>query len=292
VLDAPFSLRRSDAVKLTLRLMFCILGCGIVVVAVGKFAVMVHLPWAESLTTSGPARISIANIGGTIIALREALRRTKSSARELLALSVPSPKVVALLLLTLAGFIAVSSELNNAIMWLVPPPKWVIELAKSTHDLAASPWAAPFALVIMAPLTEELFFRGLMLRRLLASVSPWAAIWTSALLFMAIHVIPWQLPSVLAAGLLLGWVYARTRSLVLCLVMHAFVNATVLLAPGLPFVVRGFNTPSTPGVVLFQPWWFDLGGVVMLVAGVRLFARATPALSPPPVRADAPPPAA
>jgi len=46
------------------------------------------------------------------------------------------------------------------------------------------------------------------------------------------------LPVALALGLLLGWFYARTRSLALCVGAHAFVNALSFLKFGLPFTVK------------------------------------------------------
>jgi len=98
---------------------------------------------------------------------------------------------------------------------------------------------------------------------------------------MAFHLNPWQFGAALAIGLLLGWVYARTRSLGLCLFAHAFHNGHALVATGLPFHVRGYNSePFHEG--MFQPLWFDALGIALVLAGLYGLARTTPPIPPPP----------
>jgi len=84
-----------------------------------------------------------------------------------------------------------------------------------------------FVVGLMAPLAEELVFRGAVLRSLLRWTSrPWLAIAISAVLFSIIHMNPAQLPHAFLAGLLLGWLYYRTDSIVPGVVYH-WVNNTV-----------------------------------------------------------------
>ena len=81
---------------------------------------------------------------------------------------------------------------------------------------------------LMAPLAEEVVFRGAVLRALLRwkENKPWLAIAVSALLFSAVHMNPAQLPHTFLVGLLLGWMYYRTDSIVPGVVYH-WVNNTV-----------------------------------------------------------------
>jgi membrane protease YdiL (CAAX protease family) len=73
----------------------------------------------------------------------------------------------------------------------------------------------------LAPLGEELVFRGAILRRLLDSCLPlWGAIALSALLFMLIHMNPAQMPHAFLIGLLLGWMYWRTGSILPGVAFH------------------------------------------------------------------------
>ena len=86
--------------------------------------------------------------------------------------------------------------------------------------------------VIMAPLFEELVFRGIILKGLLNK--GWSAnyaIWTSALLFGLVHGNLWQFIGAVLLGAVLGLVYQRTKSLLLPILLHAFNNlcAVILL---------------------------------------------------------------
>lgn len=80
---------------------------------------------------------------------------------------------------------------------------------------------------LLAPLAEELVFRGAVLRALLRwKKNPWIGITISAVLFAVIHMNPAQMPHAFLIGLLLGWMYYRTDSIVPGVVYH-WVNNTV-----------------------------------------------------------------
>lgn len=80
---------------------------------------------------------------------------------------------------------------------------------------------------LLAPLAEEMVFRGAVLRSLLQWKSnPWIGIVVSALLFAVVHMNPAQMPHAFLIGLLLGWMYWRTDSIVPGVVYH-WVNNTV-----------------------------------------------------------------
>ena len=79
---------------------------------------------------------------------------------------------------------------------------------------------------LVAPLVEELVFRGAVLKALLRwKQNPWVGIAISALLFAVIHMNPAQMPHAFLIGLLLGWMYYRTDSIVPGVVYH-WVNNT------------------------------------------------------------------
>ena len=85
------------------------------------------------------------------------------------------------------------------------------------------------ALGIMAPIAEEAVFRGAVLRTLLdifGSRAHWAAIVFSALVFGAIHLNLAQGTHAFLVGLLLGWMYYRTGSILPGVLFH-WVNNTV-----------------------------------------------------------------
>jgi hypothetical protein len=79
---------------------------------------------------------------------------------------------------------------------------------------------------LLAPFAEELVFRGAILRELLRwSSRPWVAIAISAIFFAAAHMNPAQLPHAFLIGLLLGWMYYRTDSIIPGVVYHWINNS-------------------------------------------------------------------
>ena len=81
---------------------------------------------------------------------------------------------------------------------------------------------------LLAPIAEELVFRGAVLRKLLEwkPECRWLMITLSALLFALAHMNPAQLLHPFLIGLLLGWLYERTGSIVPGIIFH-WANNTV-----------------------------------------------------------------
>ena len=79
--------------------------------------------------------------------------------------------------------------------------------------------------VIMAPIFEEIIFRGIMLKGMTNNgVEPWKAIVISSVLFGLIHGNPWQFVGATLLGCVLGLVYYKTKSLLLPMLLHGFNN--------------------------------------------------------------------
>ncbi len=83
--------------------------------------------------------------------------------------------------------------------------------------------------VIGAPIVEELFFRGLVLRAMEARYSDWLAIGGSAVLFGLIHFQPLQFPGLTLFGVVLAYCAHRTRRLGMGMMAHAAFNATTVV---------------------------------------------------------------
>ena len=100
-------------------------------------------------------------------------------------------------------------------MWLqeqIPElPNWL----DNEFDMILSNRWGYLAIGLLAPLSEEIVLRGAVLKELLKSpkLSPWAAIAISAVFFALIHMNPAQMPHAFLIGLLLGWMYWRTGSI-------------------------------------------------------------------------------
>ncbi len=80
--------------------------------------------------------------------------------------------------------------------------------------------------VIFAPIIEELIFRGVFLDGFLKQYSPTKAIIVSSILFGIVHFNPWQFVSAFIGGLFIGWVYYKTRSVSISIILHSVNNLT------------------------------------------------------------------
>lgn len=167
------------------------------------------------------------------------------------------------------------SEVDNVIRAFLPPPEWVLKWLADSLFHKDRLLSTVFLLVMVAPLTEELLFRGIILRGLLNRFRPGPAIVMTAVLFAAGHVNPWQFFSALFLGLALGWFYVRTGSILLCVLAHAFTNAMSIVFRMLPWSIPGM-TGDDLTIVEFQPWWLDLTSVALVLAGIWTFRKATP----------------
>jgi membrane protease YdiL (CAAX protease family) len=105
------------------------------------------------------------------------------------------------------------------------------------EDIAAPDrewYIVPLAFVqaaVLAPLVEELAYRGVLQTTLLRAVGPGPALVASGAVFGMAHfpAQPQAVPSLFVLGLVLGYVFYRTRSLVAPIVAHALFNGVMLL---------------------------------------------------------------
>lgn len=109
------------------------------------------------------------------------------------------------------------------------PSAWIQEqmpelpnLVESEFDMILGNRWGYVTIGLLAPLSEEIVMRGGILKELLKSqkLSPWGAITISALFFSLIHMNPAQMPHAFVIGLLLGWMYWRTGSILPCMAYH------------------------------------------------------------------------
>lgn len=112
-------------------------------------------------------------------------------------------------------------------VWLQEHMPELPNIVEGEFDMIMKDRWGYFVVGLLAPLAEEMVFRGAILRSLLRwKQNPWVGIAISALLFAVVHMNPAQMPHAFLIGLLLGWMYWRTDSIVPGVVYH-WVNNTV-----------------------------------------------------------------
>lgn len=122
---------------------------------------------------------------------------------------------------------------------LLIPSVWLQELMPELPNVVEAEfeglmhsWLGFLAITICAPIGEEVVFRGGILRSLLGQCdNKWVAIVLSAFLFSLAHFNPAQLPHTFLTGLLLGWIYMRSGSILLTVLYH-WVNNTMAFIAG------------------------------------------------------------
>lgn len=146
-------------------------------------------------------------------------------------------------LLVLLPIVTLQEEAGRVVWrWLHPdvaPPVHAVLQALERSDWGTwGRWQLLIGAVLVAPLAEELFFRGLLLQAICHHTGlAWPAILVSAGAFGAVHAQPQDVLPLVSMGIVLGYLRFATGSVWPCILVHMLFNArtmtVVLLAPEL-----------------------------------------------------------
>ena len=179
-----------------------------------------------------PAHLPLGSLLGTALAtLATAIVAIKLWWRESVwELSVNGKDAVRL---TMAGLIAAAAlaifntAFDSLDKLLLPEPTLIEEVFRSYARAAVKSNAiAPFMfwMVLLAPVAEELFFRGVIYRVSKEYMPVALAALFSAAIFAMFHVHPRMMLPVFVGGIIFAYLYERTKALLPCMVAHSVVN--------------------------------------------------------------------
>ena len=103
-----------------------------------------------------------------------------------------------------------------------------LEIVNNT--IIAGGGLALLSTVLLIPIAEEMLFRGVIQGGVSAEYGPVRAILIAAAIFGIVHIVPQQVVAAFLAGIVLGYIYYRTGSLVPVIVIHALNNAVGYIA--------------------------------------------------------------
>lgn len=104
------------------------------------------------------------------------------------------------------------------------------KFSKMMEHLSADQLLMFIMAVIMAPIFEEIVFRGIILKGWLNNGrKPLQSIWASAFIFGLVHGNLWQFVGAVLLGYVLGYVYYKTKSLLMPILLHFFNNGISML---------------------------------------------------------------
>ena len=190
-----------------------------------------------------------------------------------------SPRLLLAVLLTVSGATVVLGQVSNLVQFLWPMPPLLQDFF---FDLTSQPLVLLLlALGVVAPLTEELLFRGLVLPGLTRRYGFPIALISSSLLFGLFHLNPWQALPAALAGLYLGWLRHRTGGVGHSMLAHAVFNGLPFIAAALGWTVAGYNDAAATHAAFEGPLFF-VGGLAASTVGLVLTTLWAP-LSPPAV---------
>lgn len=118
-----------------------------------------------------------------------------------------------------------------------------------------------FTVSVLAPLLEEAMFRGAMQGYMMRRFNPWVGIVVAALVFGVFHMNPVQIMYATLLGVVFGWIYYRTRSLMSVIVGHVLNNSIATA------VMLLFPASEVEQVPATQPTSVEFGFEVMTFMG-------------------------
>jgi membrane protease YdiL (CAAX protease family) len=184
----------------------------------------------------------------------------------------PWRTVPAILLLTLGGWI-LSAEIGILTNRAMPMPKVFEEMFRALLN-GRNPIGLFLAIVVAAPLFEEITCRGIVLPALRKPWGDGIAITGSAVVFGAMHMNPWQFFYATILGLTLGWLHVQSGSILPGILLHALNN-------GISWVLIIHPTLFPNGQALADdqlkelPALWLLAAAGLLPAGMLLLGRPT-----------------
>jgi membrane protease YdiL (CAAX protease family) len=102
--------------------------------------------------------------------------------------------------------------------------------ARELSELATGWWFVLLVAIVVfgAPIIEELVYRGMIQGGLSPRLGATRALMLAAVFFTLVHLHPVEFPGLFAFALVLGWCYAKTRTVGLAIVTHIAFNAAGL----------------------------------------------------------------
>lgn len=214
---------------------------------------------------------------GLCYLLLDRLRRSKIKLQYLIGKLLPHYhwwslfRLVLILLLFSIGIALVSFYCLSLIA-----PNFVESLIKSLSEEASQASSIPIICrcleiincIVIAPITEEFIFRGVLLHRLATKWNTATAVWVSSIIFGLLHPNPLGISMV---GVVWALLYLKTRTLIVPIVAHAMNNTIAVIVDLLSDVASKNNLiESTTDLTNFSNL---IVGLLLLIVSLPFLLR-------------------
>ena len=219
-------------------------GGGLILTVSQTAGALAFLAWTGALSPDSPGQIENLSNNGPVLAaafvlstpivlayLALAVRMARATFADYMALTWPRWRdvligVVALTsVLVLAG---VGASLSGQEM-----PSFMTETYRTARDAGMLPLFF-FSFAVLAPIQEELLFRGFLFRGLEPAFGPWPTIVLTAAVWAIVHLqYNWfYLGEIFLLGLVFAWLRWRSGSTILTMLLHGSLNFLAVLSAG------------------------------------------------------------
>jgi uncharacterized protein len=161
-----------------------------------------------------------------------AVRLARVPFREYMALKWPSWRALLVGIGALAGVLLLAGA--GAVITGQEMPDFMADTFRTARDAGMLPLFF-FSFAVLAPVQEELIFRGFLFRGLAPALGPWITIVLTAAVWAVIHMqYQWFfLGEIFLLGVAFGWLRWRSDSTILTMLLHGSMNAMALAQAGL-----------------------------------------------------------
>ncbi|MEA2978791.1 MAG: protease family protein [Alphaproteobacteria bacterium] len=172
---------------------------------------------------------TLASVPAQLAVLAFAARLRHWSPQDYFALSIPKRSEVVFAMLCIAALVVVFDAMTY-LSGRDLVPSFQIDAYQSAKEAGWLIWLM-LAIVMVAPVGEEIAFRGFLYRGLVRPGREMLAIVVISLAWAFLHIqYDWLgMAQIFAAGLMLGWFRWASGSTMLTIVMHVVINAEAML---------------------------------------------------------------
>ncbi len=193
------------------------------------------------------------------LSIRRRLRINTISINTLLSISIIS-----------IGFIIILDELDRIIYILFGQPEFLQELVEQLRITSIySGFFIILTTVLVAPLVEEMLFRGYLQKVLEESWEDITkAILVTSLFFALVHLNPYWIVQIYLMGLVLGYLAWRTNSIIPGIILHGLNNAFAVALNNVEDVFNRYYNWNEH----VNPFWIFIA-IVLIILGFRMLNK-------------------
>lgn len=218
-----------------------------------------------------PIKKIVLGVGSVVFILLYGIRKSKVPVLQIFPFKAFNPLVLIPMATFIWGAHNILEDVNKWVEQVIPAPPWFWELFSKIFEGDFGIMGVFLKVAVVAPIVEELIFRGLLLQGFRKNYNGFVTVFISALLFALFHLNPWQIPATFVLGLLLGFLMLRTNNILVAIIGHSINNAWVLLT-----ITYWDELHALPIYKLPHHQFLYLSGAVMLISIVLMYLSSIP----------------